>query len=60
MKPFWAGDNLNASLIKGAIAPFKTHIAKQKSKYRNDAKRVPGCPDFKKALNPATFASLKI
>jgi hypothetical protein len=28
------------------MAPFKTQIAKQKSKYKNAAKSVLGCPDF--------------
>lgn len=32
MKPFWAGESLNSSLMKGAMAPFSTQIAKQKSK----------------------------
>jgi len=32
MKPFWAALSWKLSLMKGAIAPFSTQIAKQKSK----------------------------
>ncbi len=32
MKPFCAAVSWNASLMKGAMAPFKTQTAKQKSK----------------------------
>ena len=32
MKPFWAAVRLNVSLMNGAMAPFSTQMAKQKSK----------------------------
>ncbi len=32
MKPFCAASRWNDSLMKGAIAPFSTQMAKQKSK----------------------------
>src|SRR3989337_432594 len=52
MKPCWAGDRPNSSEMNGAMAPFITQMAKQKSKYRKDTKSVGGCPDFKKVLKP--------
>src|SRR3989304_3466608 len=50
INPFCAGLRLKYSLINGAMAPFSTQIAKQKSKYRNEANNVGGCPAFKKVL----------
>ena len=32
MNPFWAGVRPKVSLMNGAIAPFRTQMAKQKSK----------------------------
>jgi hypothetical protein len=32
IKPVWEGVSLNASVMKGPIAPFSTQTAKQKSK----------------------------
>src|SRR3989338_9617567 len=39
--------------MNGAIAPFNTQMAKQKSKYRNSQKSVGGCPDFQNVLADA-------
>src|SRR5580765_2776537 len=36
--------------MNGPIAPLSTQIAKQKSKYRNDANSVGPWPDFRKVL----------
>src|SRR3990167_10640590 len=50
IKPFSDGLKPNSSLMNGAMAPFKTQIAKQKSKYKSDVRSVPVWPDFKKSL----------
>ncbi len=50
MKPFSAALRLKLSLMKGAIAPFRTQIAKQKSKYRKEAARVGQWPALAKDL----------
>ena len=50
MKPFCAASSLNVSLMKGAIAPLSTQIAKQKSKYKNAASKVGQWPDLRNAL----------
>ena len=50
MKPFSAGLKLKCSLMNGAIAPFNTQIAKQKSKYKKAENKVGGCPAFKNVL----------
>src|SRR5579875_2047264 len=36
--------------MKGPIAPLRTQIAKEKSKYRKAAKSVGGCPDLRNIL----------
>jgi hypothetical protein len=35
---------------------LSTHIAKQKSKYKKDAKSVGACPDLRKVLKEAIVA----
>ena len=40
MNPVCAGLSASASVMNGAMAPFRTQIPRQKSKYRNDAKSV--------------------
>lgn len=52
IKPFCAAVRLNASEMNGAIAPFSTQTAKQKSKYKNDANKVGAWPLFKKVPKP--------
>ena len=32
MKPVWAGESLKVSVMNGPMAPFRTQMAKQKSK----------------------------
>src|SRR3989337_3469378 len=51
IKPFCAGVKPNCSLMNGDMAPFKTHIAKQKSKYRSAIKSVGQWPDFQNPLS---------
>ena len=53
MKPFWAAVRLKVSEMKGAMAPFNTQTAKQKSKYKNAANNVGAWPLFRNVLNPA-------
>src|SRR3972149_7213202 len=51
IKPFCAGVKPKVSAMNGDMAPFMTHIAKQKSKYRNAIKSVGQCPDFQNPLS---------
>ena len=60
MKPFCAAFRLKVSLMKGAMAPFSTQMAKQKSKYKKAASSVGQWPDFKNVLkSPAMGCSAK-
>src|SRR4030067_2572271 len=52
-KPRCIGVRPNSLLKNGPSAPSNTHIAKQKSKYKNDANNVGGCPDLRNVLKPA-------
>ncbi|MEO8151450.1 MAG: hypothetical protein ABI605_00160 [Rhizobacter sp.] len=54
IKPFCEGDKWKVSLMKGAIAPFKTQMQQEKQKYRKEANKVGACPVLRKLLKPDT------